>query len=604
MVTPDTSRILGALPRDPGELRGALLEGHDARGGDLGCAWWKIVRDAYEGTGGFARSLRAASTMDARAADFDRLVGAGNARSTYLTPFSRESPEQFQSRADRSGYTNFVAPIIDTYHGHLTRHRATRTSTSDVVNAWWSKVDAEGHDIGEFMALVTKRAQLDGWCAVLTDRPKDPTQRAGVTTSTILDPEEIRDWQYGRDGALEWVKIVSEWETEDPTDGVEVEVCEASYWTRAEWARVRMETRKTNGREQVSVTTDAGDNPTGRVPVSVLRWQDSVRCRTLYGLSQVYCVVPLVLALFNVESELTHHLACVNFAFLAVNSDDTNALANLKIGTQGGMRYGIGEEAPQFIAPPESVALQYALRSEQLTRSIYTAAKLERPDASATGGDAASGVAKAYDFAQTDATLQGFARQCVRFEFDMVDAVARWDSTDSAAEVIAATSIQYPKRFDARGIADDLGAMFAVLDEKIRAQFPPEVLRQARLALARMLFPEADTATEDRIAAQIETMYTSDSTSLSAQRDAKPQEVFGYDLDAGILTVDEVRAIKGFPPYPDGLGKVSTLEWKARIDAAVKSMTEPGAQSVGDAIDALPLATGATTDTVPMTAAQ
>ena len=549
MVDTATSRILAALPRDAEKLRKALLDGHDDRDGDLGAAWWRIVRDAYEGTGGFARSLRAASTSEVRPADYDRGgYSTGRGRTTYLTPFSREAPAQFQSRADRSSYTNFVAPIVDTYHGHLTRHRATRTSTSDEINAWWSSVDAEGHDIAEFMAIATKRAQLDGWCAVLTDRPESPTARAGVTRSTILDPEEVRDWQYGRDGALDWVKIVSEWEEEDPADGVEVHVVEESYWTRSEWARVRMETREVDGHKMApTVTTYAGDNPTGRVPVSVLRWQDSVRNRTLYGLSQVYCVVPLVLSLFNVESELTHHLACVNFAFLAVNSDDTNALANLKIGTQGGMRYGIGEEAPQFIAPPESVALQYALRSEQLTRSIYTAAKLERPDASATGGDAASGVAKAYDFAQTDATLQGFARQCVRFEFDMVDAVARWDSTDSAAEVIDATSIQYPKRFDARGIADDLGAMFAVLDEKIRAQFPPEVLRQARLALARMLFPEADAATETTIAAQIDAMR---------------------DADVAALTKAEA------------------------------------AQVVGDAIDALPLAIGATADTVPMTAAQ
>jgi len=546
VTTVENSRILAALPGKPDELRDALLDGHDDRDGDLGCAWWKIVRDAYEGTGGFARSLRAASTIDVRLADFERDgYFAGSGRSTYLVPFPREAAAQFQSRADRSSYTNFVAPIIDTYHGHLTRHRATRTSTSDVVNAWWAKVDAEGHDIGEFMALATKRAQLDGWCAVLTDRDVSPTARAGVTRSTILDPEEVRDWQFGRDGALDWIKIVSEWEEEDPTDGVEVCVVEASYWTRTEWARVRMETREIDDKKlDPVVTMFAGDNPTGRVPVSVLRWQDSVRCRALYGLSQVYCVVPLVLALFNVESELTHHLANVNFAFLAVCSDEKDALANLRLGTNSGMQYGTNEQPPQFVAPPESVALQYALRSEQLTRSIYTAAKIERPDATAAGGDAASGVAKAYDFAQTDATLTGFARQCTRFEFDMVDVVARWDSATTADKVVAATVVQYPKRFDARGIADDLGAMFAVLDEKVRAQFPPEVIRQARLALARMLFPEADTATEKTITDQVTAMYEADKASLTAGAFA------------------------------------------AHVDAA---------------INALPPATGATADTVPMT---
>jgi hypothetical protein len=109
---------------------------------------------------------------------------------------------------------------------------------------------------------------------------------------------------------------------------------------------------------------------------------------------------------------------------------------------------------------------------------------------------------------------------------------------------VAATAVQYPKRFDARGIADDLGAMFAVLDEKVRAQFPPEVIRQARLALARMLFPEADTATEKTITDQVTAMYEAEVASLTAGAFA------------------------------------------AHVDAA---------------INALPPATGATADTVPMT---
>jgi len=40
--------------------------------------------------------------------------------------------------------------------------------------------------------------------------------------------------------------------------------------------------------------------------------------------------------------------------------------------------------------------------------------------------------------------------------------------------------------------------------------------------------------------------------------------VYGYDYDAGIITVDEARLRKGLPALPNGEGKVSVLQWKAQ----------------------------------------
>jgi hypothetical protein len=86
------------------------------------------------------------------------------------------------------------------------------------------------------------------------------------------------------------------------------------------------------------VDRDGAEHSLGRVPVEILRWQEQLSPRSLYGLSQVQGVLPLVLALFNNDSELTDHLAGANFALLAVQSDDPDALSNLRIGTNGGMR--------------------------------------------------------------------------------------------------------------------------------------------------------------------------------------------------------------------------------------------------------------------------
>lgn len=514
---PIPTLLRDVLPTQPRELRELLLTEHDDRKGQLGCAWWRILRDAYEGTGAFLRSVEAVSTA---------LGGAGNVeggryslarrRETYLKPFRRESAESFTARAERSVYTNHVAPVIDVYHGHLVRRRPERASTSDAVTLWWQDVDGRGHDIGEWVAGVALRAQLNGWCAVLVDRPDTADASAARTTATTLDPAEVRDWQVGTDGALDWVRLVSSWCERDPATGEDVEYIEASIWTRTEWARVRMV--EDEGEQWAEVGRWGAPHSLGRVPVAVLRWQEQLDPRALYGLSQVQGVVPLALALFNNESELTDHLANANFALLAVQSDDHDALANLAIGTNNGIRYGTNEAAPSFVSPGADVAMQYSLRSEQLRAAIYTAAKMEPPGARPDGGDAASGIARAYDFSQTDAGLQTFARQLTRFEFDLVDLVAAWSaagSGDAVKRARDATKITYPQRYDAAGIRDDLGAMFAVLDDKVRAQMPPAVVREARLGIARGLLPEATPAVEAEYTAEAAAMYERDAAALA-----------------------------------------------------------------------------------------
>jgi hypothetical protein len=171
------------------------------------------------------------------------------------------------------------------------------------------------------------------------------------------------------------------------------------------------------------------------------------------------------------------------------------------------------------VSPDASVALQYALNGERLTSAIYTAAKIEKPGAAPAGGDAASGIAKAYDFSQTDAGLQTFARQLTRFEYAIVSLVAAWDSLGDASKVAAATAattITYPVRFDAAGIQSDLGAQFAVLADTMRSQLPPALVREARLAVARGILPEASPAVEAEIAAEVAAMYARDTAALAA----------------------------------------------------------------------------------------
>jgi len=561
-------------------------------------ATWQILRDAYDGMGGFACSVAAACTGERAPGDSEG--GYGRSRRTYLTRFSRESPAHFTARADRSAYTNHIAPIIDTYHGHLARRRPRRESDSPLVNAWWADVDGHGHDLAEWLAPVMQRAQLFGWRAVLVDRPVEVDPTRPVTVVRDLEPEEIVAWQIGQDGTLDWIRLGSAWSERDPAGGAPRCVEVYTTWTRDEWASVRFVRVEGAAADVWAVESVTGaPHDLGRVPVAILRWQSSVRPRALHGVSQVASVLPLALALFNVESEYTDHLANQNFAFLAIQGSPQD-LADLKLGTNDGMTYPPGAAAPQYIAPPSDVAVQYALRAEGLTRAIYSAAKLERPSAEASGGDAASGVAKAYDFAATDAALQSFARALAAFEYELIDLVARW-SGDLAGAAVAVTRIEWPQRYDARGIADDLNALFAVLDEKVRPLMPPKAVALAVQSIVGTVFPEATTDEAAACVAQIEASYQ---RALAAGDSDKPKvtELFGYDLDAGLITVNQYLAGKGLPPAPGG--DVTIIEWRVahglNPDGSLPAQPVDNTAHVASAIDALPpAAPGALTTATP-----
>ncbi len=72
---------------------------------------------------------------------------------------------------------------------------------------------------------------------------------------------------------------------------------------------------------------------------------------------------------------------------------------------------------------------------------------------------------------------------------------------------------------------------------------------------------------------------TADPGAAKAQGAAAAQgelpEVFGYDYDAGIITVDEARARKGLPALPNGEGTVSVLLYKAIQEAKAAEISPP-----------------------------
>lgn len=530
----NTSPLLASLQMLAARGASTLVEKLSAKNeallGDFGSDWFQLVRDAYEGTGGF----RAATI----AAQIGQWYGPGSyergpllaiTRKTYLTQFPREEQLEFSRRVASSAYLNLVAPIVDTYSGHLAKRPAKRQTDSDSIRAWWDCTDDAGRKVDAWMSVGIQRAQLYGWAVALFDRDRDPRASRDTvqTRATWVSPEEILDWCVGDDGDLEWIRFGSVLTESDPITGDTVTRKTFTLWTEMEWTCATVAT--TDGHDVIE-RIDGDVHGLGRVPVAVLRWRPSLDPRALMGISQVSDVVPLALALFNTESQLTHHLANAVFAILAVQSDTPNALENTKLGVSNGMVYPTGCAAPSFIAAPESVSMQLQVRADQIIDAIYQAAKIERPKASAAGGDVASGIARTYDFQQTEAALQAFVGRIVAFEQECAAIVATWDAApvssdyesakDIAEEIGRAvaehTRIEYPTRFDVRGLQDELGAQFAVLTDAVRAQLPPVAVKHARETIALGLNPQATTAEEQTIRDECAEMYARDAAALTS----------------------------------------------------------------------------------------
>jgi hypothetical protein len=283
-------------------------------------------------------------------------------------------------------------------------------------------------------------------------------------------------------------------------------------WTRETWRRHVLEERD----GQHVLVEDTGEVPhdLGRVPLAVLYWSEP-ESDDLYGLSQVDAIVGLSLEHFNVKSELREWERGQNFAILCVQSQDADALQNIKVGVHGGIRVEPEMDMPVFIAPPSSIGEHLIARLDGIAASIYAAANLERASGVQTGPEV-SGVSRAYEFAaRTQTQLLDFARRCEAFERDLAALVLAWSGTSDASVRIA-----YPQTFDVTDLATRLTHEFDVLS---RADtLVPEILRGARERLARALDPDATPQRAKATEQAIEHLYIAERRAFEARTTTPP----------------------------------------------------------------------------------
>jgi len=591
---------LSVHPVDTDDFIRALRKRSPDHGGPLGCAHWRLVRDAIEGTGGFLAGLRDLRVYDygpdgSRYGSSAPLAKDG---STYLAQFPRESAEDFSARVRATTYDNHVAPVARTYTGQLWTSTPQRETTIDAVRAFWADPDAGLGAVDAWMRDGSDRALRCGWAACLIDRPEG--ERPATAPGTVgrwLEPDELLDWRLDDRGAFEWVRLCSRVASSDPITGVESEREIITVWTRTYWRRFDL--AKSGERWTIEADSGAVDHTLGRVPLAVLRWVPTSDRDDLYAPSVLSGSVSASVELFNVRSEQRAIERDCVFPVLCVQTSDPDRFQGSKVSTHSGLAVEPGMGFPAFVSPDAAVTVHYAGRVEELTTRVYEAAYLDRPSASAVAPE--SGVARAYRFRQMSGLLVTAAGEHEAFEREVVSILAAWDGADAAAWQNA-TTISYPRRFDPQDAETQADAGMAVLKESDR--LVPELDAQARAQIAAALFPRLSPDAAARLRTELALRAAFEREQFTARFDiaklsqaAAPSSVELNSFSTPFMTANEVRAQIGVGVSDDPLANTIPALEELRAKLAAQALEAAAQQTAGidaatnAAVNALPEAT-------------
>jgi len=124
----------------------------------------------------------------------------------------------------------------------------------------------------------------------------------------------------------------------------------------------------------------------------------------------------------------------------------------------------------------------------------------------------------------------------------------------------------YPQRFVQTDPAEALASVLLLFQsgiaDKLGADGAIEVVRQGVNAAVTLDAAQLNAITEELKA-----------RASGAPEPIETKELFAYDYDAGLVSVNEARATKGLGPI-DG-GEVSVLEWSEAIKARVAAKAMP-----------------------------
>lgn len=425
----------------------------------------RLLRDAYEGGGGFEDA-------------------------SFLVKHHRETDEGFAARQEVSYFLNYVAPTVNSHVDPVFGVPADRDwkAAPALWESFRGDVDGNGGGLEAVMKRAALQAKLHGAAFLVVDNvPDQPGTLADALAARampyvgIVTPDRVYDFVLDRLGGF------TSFSYKEPVSGAEG-TSKASLASRdfniRTWTREGWILKGSDGK-----TIQEGEHSLGRVPV-VRLYPRRVEPLDVLPKSEFLPIARTNLHLFNLCSWLSEILRNQAFSILVYPS---RAARDLTIGTNNALGYD-GEKcsnAPAFIAPPADPAAMLTDQIDRLIQEIYRMARLSFQTGTS---EASSGVAKAWDFEQTNQVLADFAANIGEAEADVVALFEAWTGASVGYEV------EYPRDFQAADLVDELDNAIKAKDLEFGGKFELEIARR----VMAVYFPKLDPKVFDEIVADLE----------------------------------------------------------------------------------------------------
>lgn len=582
-------------------------------------ARWTFLHDSYLG-GEFFRNPSLTTLSDARLRWQEAITEDGGTvvqtrtdrRASYLVPFPAESDRSFDLRRTLASLVNPCEIIVDAYAEGVTC-RVTRDLGA--LTPLLEDADRRGAAWGEVVEEAVRWTCAYGVVAAVVDAPR---ARPGVETRADEAAAKVRPYvvlvqptawawtAHDADGALAEFAYVEDSFLDPTTPDGSRQCVRLRVWTRAGW-QLRAGSVPTGqigaAREALEVVEGDRLPPVlgGQLPVTFLFHRRLIESRAPRGLSMIDNAADLTRAIYNKRSCEDQIAREAGFPSLAIPMGSTGGhldpQTKVSIGPSKALPYDSQTGAPSWIQPSAEWArdlrescvadFQHALRSAGLEMAADQSAQVQSGEALRI---------RSRDFESRAARL---GRNAQRWELATLALYAR------LAGVAVEPVVTYPSRYTLPDLSADLDRALRLLRDS-----PVEIGATARLLATQQAIDAAVPLTDAQRAAigdQLVALLNADTDAFERERAVaaaeaedklrklapadeppppppsdEPVQLFGYDYEAGIVTVNEARAAKGFGPVPWGEVTVAEHMLKlkaavATIDARAERATETGA---------------------------
>lgn len=408
---------------------------------------YRFLEDAYYATGGFKHG-------------------------DYIVKRPRETLENYEVRKQLSYYLNYVKPVVDSHVNPIFRTEAARdwggrrdTNSSNLFSLFYDNVDTVKTKLPKFMKRAARIAKLHGAAFIVVDNIKDqPGTMAEVLKQRafpyayVVKPHQVTDYTVNKAGALTSITYT----IQADGSGSAGKLKEIWTWTETEW--------KCSGQD---TTEKTGPNLLGKVPVVVLMGAD-VDPGELKPQSEFYSIAKANKRIYNLCSEIDEIITKQAFSIftypIGANTDQQD-VKEMLTGTENAVCYdGTLSNAPDYVSPDSAQLEQLRAERTELIQEIYRMAQQSH----VTGVETkTSGVAKSWDFEQTNQTLADFANNCEAAEYNIAELFELWTGATINYEC------QYSDDFGIVDVAGALDEVSKALDLNIGGKFNAEVKKKA-----------------------------------------------------------------------------------------------------------------------------